>query len=239
MDKLKTIIQYECSTKLKAIWIFYIIQYSLIALISAIIAISISDGEVGTNCVEINTVIFVGVVGVLGFKEDFKMLIQHGFVRKYILFGTFSMFLCISGVMALIDTIVGTVLHYITNDYSSVFGSIYGYNNIFANWIWLLLLYTLVCSVLYLAVLVINRIGKTASIYLGIVLGGLVLLLISLCRYVLPQKTISHVLELAARAMGFMNNGTINYIFPVVSFAVLIAVLGMGCYAVIRRTELK
>ena len=40
--------------------------------------------NVGTNCLEINTLFFVSILGALGFKEDFKTLIQNGFTRKYI-----------------------------------------------------------------------------------------------------------------------------------------------------------
>lgn len=41
------------------------------------------------------------------------------------------------------------------------------------------------------------------------------------------------------KVMGFMTDGTINYIFPSITLFVIIAILGIGSYAVIRRTELK
>ncbi len=41
------------------------------------------------------------------------------------------------------------------------------------------------------------------------------------------------------QAMGFMTDGTINYIFPALTLFVIVAILGIGSYAVIRRTELK
>ena len=94
MKKLKSIIRYECMTSFKYIWIFYAIQYAAVSLITLIIGISTgSFEEVGTNSLEVNTLVYVGILGVLGFKEDFKMLIQNGFTRKYIYTATFSMFL--------------------------------------------------------------------------------------------------------------------------------------------------
>ena len=54
MKKLNTVIQYECATSFKYIWIFYAIQYAIVMLISIIVGISIGSFEnVGTNCLEI------------------------------------------------------------------------------------------------------------------------------------------------------------------------------------------
>lgn len=53
MNKLKSIIQYECMTSFKYIWIFYAIQYAIVGLITLIIGIvSGSFENVGTNCLE-------------------------------------------------------------------------------------------------------------------------------------------------------------------------------------------
>ena len=94
MNKLKSIIQYECMTSFKYIWIFYAIQYAIVGLITLIIGIvSGSFENVGTNCLEINTLFFVSILGALGFKEDFKTLIQNGFTRKYIFIAALSLFI--------------------------------------------------------------------------------------------------------------------------------------------------
>ena len=240
MKDLKSIIQYECVTSFKYIWIFYAIQYALVGFITIIIGLVMGTFEdVGTNCLEINTLIYVGILGVLGFKDDFKMLIQNGFTRKYIFIATIAMFCFISGTMALVDTIVGNLIHHINNSYSSVYGGIYNYDNIFMNWIWLFLLYVTFCCLLYLIILIINKVGKNVSIYLGIVLGGVILLIVALFRYVFTGETISNILEFLMKAMGFMTDGTINYLFPALTLFALVAILGAGSYAVIRRTELK
>lgn len=116
MNKLKSIIQYECMTSFKYIWIFYAIQYAIVGLITLIIGIvSGSFENVGTNCLEINTLFFVSILGALGFKEDFKTLIQNGFTRKYIFIAALSLFSFMSGIMAFIDTVVGNFLHYFNN----------------------------------------------------------------------------------------------------------------------------
>jgi len=240
MKNLKSIIQYECMTSLKYIWIFYAIQYAIVAFITILIGIVMGTFEdVGTSFLELNTLIFIGIVGVLGFKGDFKMLIQNGFTRKYIFIATFSMFCFISGIMAVIDTTVGNILYHFNNNYFSLYGGLYGYENIFMNLVWLFLVYISVCSLLYLGILIINKVGKNISIYLGIGLGGIVLLTIALFRYVFSVEIINDIVVFMAKAMGFMTDGTINYLYPVFTLLLLIAVFGIGSYTVIRRTELK
>ena len=41
------------------------------------------------------------------------------------------------------------------------------------------------------------------------------------------------------KAMGFMTDGTINYLFPALSLLFIVIVLGIGSYVIIRRTELN
>lgn len=239
MKKLKAAIQYECLTSVKYVWLFYLIQYAAVALITVIVMLSVNTAEeVGTNCLEFNTLIYVGILGGLGAKEDFRMLIQNGFTRRCIFLAAASMFAFICGVMALVDTAVGQILHLVFPAYSSVFGALYGYENVFANWIWLFCFYMLVCSLLYLAVLAINKAGKTISICLGVGLGAAVLVIVALFRYVVPGETAAKIAEAAAAAMGYLSDGTVNRVFPVFTMLVLAALSGAGAYAVLRRTEL-
>lgn len=239
MKKLKSIIQYECMTSFKYIWMFYAIQYLSVGFISIVIGLVLGNfDDIGTNFLEINALIYVGILGVLGFHDDFKMLIQNGFTRKYIFIATISMFCFISGTMAFIDTVVANMLHYINNGYLSLYSSLYGYENIFMNWLWLFLLYVAFCSLLYLVILVINKVGKVISIYLGVIFGGIILLVVALFRYVFTAEVISDILKLFMKVMGFMANGTINYIFPVLTLLVFVTILAVGSYTIIRRTEL-
>lgn len=239
MRKLKTVIRYECVTSFKYIWCFYAIEYLIITFISLIIAISTGSMEnVGTNCLEVNSLIFSGILGVLGFKEDFKMLIQNGFTRKYIFLATAALFVFIAGIMSFVDAVTGNVLHHILNDYSSLYGGLYGYDSILSNWIWLFLVYMVICVLMYLGILVINKIGKNLSLLVGILIGGLILIGIAIVRFVLPEEVVYDLLNALQRAFGFMENGTINYLYPSLTLLLIVGILGLGSYAVIRRTEL-
>ena len=239
MTELKSAVLYEYLTKVRAIGIFYLIQYSIVALIFAIVAICTEGKETGSNALEFNSVVFVSVIGVLGYKEDFKALLQNGYTRKYIFGATVCMFTLLAGTLALIDTIIGNSLHYFNDNYFTLYGGIYGYGNVFANWLWLTALYLMFCSLFYLAVLVINRVGKTVSLLIGVVVCSIILLVIALFQFVFPDELVSKTWEFMMKAMGFMGDGTTNLFFPVLSFLVIGVVFGIGSYAVIRRTELR
>ncbi len=239
MNKLKSAILYECSTKIKAIGLFYLIEYLITALIFAIVAICTKGNEIGSNALELSSIIFVSVVGVLGYKEDFKALIQNGYTRKYIFLATVCMFIFMCGTMALIDTIIGNTIHYFNDHYFTMFGGLYGYGNPFLNWLWLTVLYLMFCSLFYLGVLVINKTGKIISLLIGVGLIGLILLVIALFQFVFSPQTVRNIAEFMIKAIGFMSDGTINLIFPVLSFVVIGTIVGIGSYAIIRRIELK
>lgn len=239
MTELKSAVLYEYLTKVRAIGIFYLIQYSIVALIFAIVAICTEGKETGSNALEFSSVVFVSVTGVLGYKEDFKALLQNGYTRKYIFGATVCMFTLLAGTLALIDTVIGNSLHYFNDNYFTLYGGIYGYGNVFANWLWLTALYLMFCSLFYLAVLVINRVGKTVSLLIGVGVCSIILLVIALFQFVFPDELVSKTWEFMMKAMGFMSDGTINLFFPILSFLVIGMIFGIGSYAVIRRTELR
>lgn len=108
MKKLRILIQYECMTSFKYIWLFYAIMYAIVLLIYIMVSAITGDPETaGTSCLEMNTFIYVGILGALGYSEDFKMMIQNGFTRKYIFAATLSMFAFIGGIMSFVDTVMG------------------------------------------------------------------------------------------------------------------------------------
>lgn len=241
MKKLRTVIYYECATSFKYIWIFYACVLAVISIFSTIVYINTGSlKDMSASCLEGNTFIYVGFLGVLGFKEDFKMLIQNGFTRKCIFLSTFALFTFVSAIMALVDTIIGRVLHDLSDSYYSLFGSLYGYgHSAFLNWLWLFLVYMLVCSLLYLVILTVNRLGKTMSIFAGVALVLVfVLLMPAIFKYALPEDFATRIIELAVKGMGFMSGGTVNFIYPLLLLAAGSGILSGCSYLLIERTEL-
>ncbi len=242
MRKLSAAVHYECATSFKYIWIFYLASFLVVGVIYLIAGFSTGSFDgVGTNCLEMNSMVFIGVLGVLGFKEDFKMLIQNGYTRKYIYLATFSLFIFDAAIMSLVDTVIGKVLHTaISNDYDTIFGSLYGYgHSVFMGWLWLFFVYMLICSLFYLVILAINKLEKRGSLYLGIGVVAFVLIVIAIFRFVLPGGTVDGLLEFLYKGCGFMADGTVNLIYPILLLILLIGLFGASAYMVVRRTELR
>lgn len=239
MKKLRSIIRYECITSFPYIWYFYGIQCMIMAFIYAVMVMIAGSDKVGVSCFEFNTMVYVGILGILGYNEDFKMMIQNGFIRKYIFGATVIMFLFISSVMGLVDTILGNLLHSLLDRYDSFYGSIYGYENIFFNWAWLVLLYFMICMIFYFVVLLMNKLEKRGFLYLSILFAGIVMIGISLFHYVLSEAAIEKIKEFVLKAIGVMGDGSVNHLFPLLTWFCIAALFGAGSYAVIRRTELK
>ena len=53
------------------------------------------------------------------------------------------------------------------------------------------------------------------------------MLIIALFRYVFTAEIVGNILEFLMKAMGFMADGTINYIFPALTLFVLAVILGI------------
>lgn len=240
MNKLKSSILYVCSTKIMPICIFYLLQFIIITFIIILIKLFVPpEGQSGMNSMEINSLVFVGIMGVMSFICDFKMLLQNGFTRKYIFIATIIQFMFMSSLIALVDVVLGQVLHCMNHNYNSIFGCLYGYNHLFMNWYWLALLYMLILSLFYMCVLIFNKAGKKNALYIGIIVGGVLLLIITLFVYVFSKETIQSIFLFIKQAMGFMANGTINVINPAITFLLCTVLLESISYIIIRRTELK
>lgn len=54
MNKLKAAVLYEYATKIKAMGVFYLIQYAITALIFAIVLIFTDGSQTGSNALEIS-----------------------------------------------------------------------------------------------------------------------------------------------------------------------------------------
>ena len=242
MKKLQTAIRYECLTSVKYIWIFYTIMLSIVAAVFITLKLCLGNNEnISMSALENSSIIYIGILGVMGFTEDFKMLIQNGFTRKYIFISTISMFMFIAAVLAFFDTIIGSVAPLVMTEYKNFFGLIYGIKNQYLlNWLLLFLTYTFVSSVTYFFVVLFNKIGKyffiAFMVALGIILGFIVPLLFV---YVIPENVIQNIFTFLSRIAGFTSDGTINYLYPIASLIIGTGIFGGITYLILRRTELK
>lgn len=239
MRKWKMAVWYECATKMRAMGIFYAIQYTIAVIITVLLMAGLRTDNVGYSGFEVSSIVFVCIMGVFGFQEDYKALIQNGFTRRYIFLATLGMFAAMCGLMALIDTATGNLLHAFNSHYVAVFGNLYGYGRFLSNWLWLTAVYLMGCSASYLVVLVIHRAGKVCTLLIGTALGSMALLVLTLLRFVASPEFIAKLAQFVMNAMGFMNDGTVCVWMPIATFLLAVGVLSLGSYLLIRRSELK
>lgn len=242
MKKLQTAIRYECSTSIRYIWIFYTIMLSIVAVVIITLKLCLGNNEnINMSALENSSIIYIGVVGIMGFTEDFKMLIQNGFTRKYIFISTITMFMFMSAFLALLDTVIASVIPLIIPDYRNIFGFIYGYKNQYIlNWLLLFLTYTLVSCITYFFVVLYNKIGKIFFIAFMVALGITLCFIVPLLFvYVIPENVIHNILTFLTRIAGFTADGKINYLYPIVSMIIASGIFGGIAYLILRRTELK
>lgn len=239
--KLKTIIKYECWTTLKPLCIFYAICYSVVALgyfIAFIIHGNIKETVFQGS--ELACLIYLGILGSLGFHEDFKFLIQNGFTRQHISFAAFGMFSFVTALMAFIDTIIAYGLSQMTSHYS-LFHLIYGFDHpliIQIVWLWLIYMFVTFCS--YLCTLISNKVGKKIFYFaistLAIVCMVIAPLFISL---ILPASFVNQLMNLGLMLLGFTTKGTVQFMNPILTYLGLICVIGLGAYWIVQKTELR
>ena len=243
MKKLLTVIRYECETSFQYIWVFYLALACIIPAVSGIIFLLAS--KIGSiNCLELNSIIFVSIVGILQMKEDFRMLMQNGFTRTYIFLGTMAQFVFISGLMSLVDTLLGTALRVLLSgycNYQTIFGSLYGYGHpAVLGWLWLFLVYLLFSSLCFFFALALNRMPKKVSIFIGAAAGVLLILGASVLFGTGPWDSFKHrFAALAAKSFGFMADGTIRLVYPLFLLLLYAGLLNVCSYLFIRRAEIN
>lgn len=242
MKKLGTVIRYECVTSIKYLCIFYLALAAVVSILYGIHYFLTNDLSGGMNCLEMNTMIFLGILGILQLHEDFRMLMQNGFTRSYFFLGTISLFAFISCMMSLVDTIAANVLRSLTGgSYSTFFGSLYGYGHpAVLSWLWLFLIYMLVCSLTFFFSLAASNLSKKMALFAGVILaaslfGGISLLFGSSALE--SQK--DRLIMLAVKSFGFMEDGTIRLIYPFMLLTVFAGILVVFSWLIMRRTELK
>lgn len=234
-------LKFEIFTSIKPICIFYTILYSIVCI--TFILSYLANGNLDhsyTNAVELSSMIFLGIFGALGFIEDFKMLIQNGYLRKYIFIANILLFAVTACIMSLIDTLIGAFLHSISSDYFTMFSGLYGTNySLLISWIWLYLVYFTICTISYMFAIFSNILGKRVWMFVAISIGLLVILVLPiLVRFFIPTKILRNIITFAQSSLGFTSTG-INLWNPICLFIIISVIVGITSFLIIRKTELK
>lgn len=242
MKKLLPIIRYECATILKYIWIFYSIMCGVVLISFALTYILTgSFGKLSLNALEINSMVYLCVMAILGSNQDFKMLLQNGYPRKYIYLGALSLFLFTSVLMTTVDMIIAAVLRGVSARYLPLFDVIYGEDHsLFINWIWTFCIYLFVCSLAYFFAVLQRKIGKIPFVITTVAIGMTVLLIIpALVLVYLPDEARAKLFTFIARVFGFLADGSTSFLNPLLALFIALSLFGTASYFLLSKTELK
>lgn len=242
MKKLLPIIRYECATIIKYVWIFYAIMCGVVLISFALTYILTgSFGKLSLNALEINSMVYLCVMAILGSGQDFKMLLQNGYPRKYIYLGALSLFLFTSVLMVTVDMTIAAILRGVSARYLSLFHVIYGEDHsIFINWIWTFCIYLFVCSLAYFFAVLQRKIGKIPFVITGVAIGMTVLLILpALVLVYLPEEARAKLFTFIARVFGFLADGSISFLNPLLATLLIFCLFSASSYLLLSRTELR
>lgn len=123
--RLKAVVKYNLSELKNGILIFYCIIAVIIAFFG-VSFISVSKNNVHSSMggVDVATAIFLFVVGLSSFKQNFLLLSAYGVTRKVQFYGFLISSLIVSAFMSAVDTAYGNILTGFIN-YNPVFHQIY------------------------------------------------------------------------------------------------------------------
>ncbi len=246
MEKLKEAVRFEVVSTLKYLSFFYCIEYSMLAV--TFLLTYLGRGGIDRpyfGAMEICSVIFIFIFGILGFQEDFKMFLQNGFTRRCIFVAVLTFFILSALLLALVDSLAASLLGHLSSGYFSGFEAIYGEGHAWGvQLLYRFELYLVIACVGYLGALVVVRFGKWRMMILGLVLVCLCFMILPVVfREILPDalrySLATHVELFFYGCVGFTGNETIRFIYPLITFAVLAGIGFGGAYALLRRVSLR
>lgn len=251
---LKRSYRYRLETAKKAVLIYYFIVVTL-CLISLLLTRFVPEEDGIFNGLEMTSIIFLFVVGLNTFKEDFNMLLQNGITRKSV-FNSAVLFLAtISGVMAAIDMIL-SVLFASTGSYNMLFTGIYygfvnnssalpgGFLKTLCCFVWLAAFYFFASSLGLLITLFYYKMNNLVRIAVSISVPAVFLIILPSIDLILaPAGQESYGIFLAIgrffmRIMGIFSDRVMPWI-GVLTFLGISFVLHLINWSMVRRSVIK
>lgn len=113
--KMKSVVKYQISEYIKPVVIFYMILLAVTSLLY-LLSRGAENSFVSFNGLESSSVIFLFVMGLVSFKESFRLFMQNGLSRKTMFSGYITALFPITVAMALFDRTTGVILSRLGTD---------------------------------------------------------------------------------------------------------------------------
>lgn len=241
--KLQPIIKYQLYASKGPLLIFYSIMFSILLLTTSSFAL-FGSGAAEVRGNDMASIIFIFVLGLTSFREDFRFCLANGVSRKTQFKGFIVAILVIAGLMAVIDTIYTNLFSALV-PYYSFFSMIYGHIGpdeaetfLFRidGLLWSFFLYAAFAILGYFITLVYYRSNLLMKLIVSIVPP--VLLFILLPYWAFVNQTISDsLIGLIDLILGL---GSIpNPYSAMLSFSVFFILFSAGSYWLMKRAPIK
>ena len=220
--------------------IFYAVMLILYALIGSLVVVD-AGGSVRISGTDNASFVFIFIVGIASFRENFHMFLQNGLSRKTLFIGSSLTILAISALMSLIDAVFSFVLsRFITFD--SFFTMVYGMGSEAAGLVpgifWRLFVYCALGLVGLFIGALYYRMSKGVKILVSVGVPVFFFIVLPLLDYYLTGiKLYAGIFDLLSFCLGFSEGGGPGY--AMVFFAALSLLTGLFTWLVLRRTEIK
>ncbi len=123
--RLKSIVKYYIHDLAKSVIVFYVVMALLIISVNMLVAISVNEGNGFTGGGDFATAVFIFIVGLNSFKQNFLFLSTNSMPRRLQFKGILIAAGILCGFMAFFDTTYTSIIAMFT-DFRSAFKQIYG-----------------------------------------------------------------------------------------------------------------
>lgn len=249
---VKASFRYQLRDSFKAVVVFYIVILALNLVFATAVTIvqNVVGTQMGSNAAGFDTAtgVFLFVVGLCSFKENFYLLTQSGTSRKSLVLGQFGSALVLAGALAVIDKLLYLLMDAVGWLLGS-FGAVtmyemeYPLQTLFDHLPHLLFTFTsyLACiSVGYLVTVLYYRMPAGAKVAVSVGVPVLLFIVLPIVDSTLTNGVIFGTMaKVVAFAMGLSGGIPGNPWMAILSFVVLSAAFGGISWLMIRRAAVK
>lgn len=246
--RIKQSAKYQLSEALKSLIIFYAIVIGLQLVFTIVVAI-VSNfnmyGNSSTGGFDTASSIFIFILGLCAFKENFHMLVQNGFSRRSVFGGRAVAALLICGGAAILDSLLFWVFRLLSAgisgfEVSSSFLLIYGWNGVASIPAFVLHNFAFALMVMaagYLITILFYRLPTGGKVGVGVGVPVLLTIVFPLFDVFVTKGAISMGI---ARFINFALGMSARQPFmAVLTYLVAACLLGLLAWLLMRRANVK
>lgn len=235
--RLANAFKYQILTLIQSMGIYYVIIL-LIRLVGMFIAVHSGTNDIGMSALEVNTFVFMAILGVMSYLEDSKFFVQNGYSRKSLMKLYIMQFLLCACMLSIFDVLMAKGIESFF-PYKSLFTQLYGNGHtVILQFIWYFTLYLFGGMISFFFTVLFDRLDKKKRM---IFLLGIPLVLFTLVPildiYVLENAISIALLDILTTLMGFA--GTIHLYAPILTFTGLFMTFTAFAYMTMRRAAIR